>query len=159
LPSGILASAAVSGGRRRTAPWASCASKRGRWDDALAEVEILYEDLKEPAVACCDLRIAAVISFYRGEVRAAHGHLAVAGPHVKRIGHRLIGSFALARSLDCEHDGALPEALAALTDAFDGNSEDVDEIEDLIPMPSAHVPRPRHPARAHVPPILLAPIA
>src|SRR6516225_2554065 len=25
----------------------------GRWDDALAEVEILPEDLKEPAVACC----------------------------------------------------------------------------------------------------------
>ena len=27
----------------------------GRWDDALAEVEILPEDLKEPAAACCDL--------------------------------------------------------------------------------------------------------
>ena len=25
----------------------------GRWDEALAEVEVLPEDLKEPAVACC----------------------------------------------------------------------------------------------------------
>jgi DNA-binding CsgD family transcriptional regulator len=104
----------------------------GRWDEALAEVEILSEDLKEPAVACCDLGIAAVISFHRGESGAARRHLAAAAPHVKRLGHRPIGSVALARSLDCEHDGALPEALAALTDAFDGNTEDVDEIEDLL---------------------------
>jgi len=26
----------------------------GRWEDALAEVEILHEDLKEPAAACSD---------------------------------------------------------------------------------------------------------
>ena len=104
----------------------------GRWDDALAEVEIVHEDLKEPAVACCDLGIAAVISFHRGEIGAARRHLAAAVPHAKRIGHRLIGSLALARSLDREHDGALPEALAALTDAFDGNTEELEEIEDLL---------------------------
>src|ERR1019366_6008476 len=101
----------------------------GRWDDALAEVEILHEDLKEPAVACCDRGIAAVIGFHRGEVGAARGHLAAAAPHAERLGHRLITSLALARSLDCEHDGALPEALAALTEAFDGNPEEVEEIE------------------------------
>jgi DNA-binding CsgD family transcriptional regulator len=105
----------------------------GRWDDALAEVEIVHEDLKEPAGACCDLGIAAVISFHRGEVGAARGHLAAAAPHAERLGHRLITSLALARSLDCEHDGALPEALAALTDAFDGSTEEVEEIEDLLP--------------------------
>jgi DNA-binding CsgD family transcriptional regulator len=105
----------------------------GRWDDALAEVEILHEDLKEPAVACCDRGIAAVIGFHRGEVGAARGHLAAAAPHAERLGHRLITSLALARSLDCEHDGALPEALAALTEAFDGNPEEVEEIEDLLP--------------------------
>ena len=43
----------------------------GRWDDALAEVGIVHEDLKEPAAACCDLGIAAVISFHRGEIGAA----------------------------------------------------------------------------------------
>jgi len=105
----------------------------GRWDDALAEVEILHEDLKEPAAACCDHGIAAVIGFHRGEVGAARGHLAAAAPHAERLGHRLITSLALARSLDCEHDGALPEALAALTEAFDGNPEEVEEIEDLLP--------------------------
>ena len=66
----------------------------GRWDDALAEVESLPENLKEPAVACCDLGIAAVIGFHRGETGAARRHLAAAVPHAKRIGHRLIGPLA-----------------------------------------------------------------
>ena len=43
----------------------------GRWDDALAEVEVVHEDLKAPDAACCDLGIAAVISFHRGETGAA----------------------------------------------------------------------------------------
>ena len=105
----------------------------GRWDDALAEVEILPENLKAPGTACCDLGIAAVISFHRGEVGAARPHLTAAAPHAERLGHRLITSLALARSLDCEHNGALSEALAALTDAFDGDTEEVEEIEDLLP--------------------------
>ena len=105
----------------------------GRWDDALAEVEILPENLKAPGTACCDLGIAAVIGFHRGEAGAARRHLAAAVPHAERLGHRLITALALARSLDCEHDGALPEALAALTDAFDGDTEEVEEIEDLLP--------------------------
>jgi DNA-binding CsgD family transcriptional regulator len=104
----------------------------GRWDDALAEAEIVHENLKEPGAACCDLGIAAVISFHRGAIGEARRHLAAADPHAKRIGHRLIGPFALARSLDCEHDGALPEALAALTDAFDGDTEELEEVEDLL---------------------------
>jgi len=105
----------------------------GRWDDALAEVEIVHEDLREPAAACCDLGIAAVISFHRGEVGTARGRLAAAAPHAERLGHRLITSLALARSLDREQDSTLPEALAALTDAFDGSTEEVEEIEDLLP--------------------------
>jgi DNA-binding CsgD family transcriptional regulator len=104
----------------------------GRWDEALAEVEILPEDLKEPAVACCDLGIAAVIGFHRGEADLARRHLAAAVPHDGRVGHRLITTLALARSLDHEHDGAVPEALAALTDAFDGNTEELEEVEDLL---------------------------
>ena len=104
----------------------------GRWDDALTEVEILPEDLKEPAVACVDLAIAAVICFHRGEVEVARRHLAAAAQYAKRLGRRLITSLALARSLDCEHDGAQPEALAALKDAFVDNTEEVEEIEDLL---------------------------
>ena len=104
----------------------------GQWDDALAEVGMVHEDLKEPAGAGGELGIAAMISFHRGEVGAARSHLAAAAPHAERLG-RLITSLALARSLDREHDGALPEALAALTEAFDGSTEEVEEIEDLLP--------------------------
>ena len=73
-----------------------------------------------------------MISFHRGETGAARRHLAAAGPHAERIGHRLIGPLALARSLDREQDGALPEALAALTEAVGGNTEELEEIEDLL---------------------------
>ena len=88
----------------------------GRWDDALAELGSVPENLKEPAAACNELGIAAVIGFHRGEIGVARRHLAAAAPYAERFGPRLIGPFALARSLDCEHDGALPEALAALTE-------------------------------------------
>jgi DNA-binding CsgD family transcriptional regulator len=104
----------------------------GRWGEALAEVQILPENLKEPSAACCDLGIAAVICFHRGETGAARRHLAAAVPHAKRIGQRLIPPLTLARSLDREQDGALPEALAVLTDAFGGDTEEVEEIEALL---------------------------
>jgi tetratricopeptide (TPR) repeat protein len=105
----------------------------GRWDDALAEVEVVPQDLKEPAAACCELGIAAVIGFHRGEVGMARHHLAAAAPHAERLGHRPIGPLALARSLNREQEGALPEALAALTEAFDGDTEEIEEIEELLP--------------------------
>jgi DNA-binding CsgD family transcriptional regulator len=104
----------------------------GQWDDALAEMESLQDDLKEPAAACCDLGIAAVINFHRGDADAARRHLAAAVPLTKRIGHRLVGSLALARSLDREQDSALPAALAELTAALQGNAEELEEIEDLL---------------------------
>ena len=104
----------------------------GRWDDALAEIAIVDEDLKEPAAACGELGIAAVIYFHRGETGAARRHLAAATSFAERIGPRLIGPFALARSLDFEHEGALTEALATLTGGFDGNTEEIQEMEDLL---------------------------
>ena len=67
----------------------------GRWDDALAEVEILPEDLKEPAAACCDLGIAAVISFHRGETGAARappGRRRPARRADRAPAHRLAGA-------------------------------------------------------------------
>jgi hypothetical protein len=90
------------------------------------------EDLKEPGVACDDLAIAAVICFHRGETTAARRHLAAAVPHAERIGHRLIGPLALARSLDREHADALPEALAALTAGFGSSTENFEGTEDLL---------------------------
>ena len=104
----------------------------GRWDDAMAEVEVLHDDLKEPGAACSDHGIAAVICFHRGEITAARRHLAAAVPYAKRIGNRVVGPLALARSLDSEHADALPEALAVLTAGFADNKEELEEIEDLF---------------------------
>ena len=104
----------------------------GRWDDALTEVEILDEHQRAPEVACMNHGIAAAISFHRGEADTARRHLADAVPHAELIGNRVFGSLALARSLDREQDGALPEALAALTNAVNGNTEQLEEIEDLL---------------------------
>jgi len=104
----------------------------GRWEDALTEVAALDQDLKEPGAACCDLGIAAVISFHRGQGAAARTHLSAAVPHARLIGHRIIGPLALARSLDREQDGALPEALAVLTDVLGGDTEELQEVQDLL---------------------------
>jgi DNA-binding CsgD family transcriptional regulator len=103
----------------------------GRWDEALAEVSVLSEDLKEPIAVCSDLGIAAVICFHRGEVAAARRHLAAAVPHAQRIGNRIIGSLALARSLDCEQASALPEALSVLTAGFVGHTGELEELEEI----------------------------
>jgi DNA-binding CsgD family transcriptional regulator len=104
----------------------------GRWDDALTDADIRRDDLKEPAAACSDLGIAAVICFHRGDLAAARGHLAAAEAHVRHLGNRVVGPLALARSLDHEHGHALPAALSALTAGFTGHSEELDEIEDLL---------------------------
>jgi tetratricopeptide (TPR) repeat protein len=104
----------------------------GRWDDALTEVAVVPENVKEPAAACNELGIASVISFHRGEIDAGRRFLSGAAPSSKGIGHRLIGPLALARSREHEYDGAIAEALGVLTDAFT-NSEDLDELEILLP--------------------------
>jgi tetratricopeptide (TPR) repeat protein len=105
----------------------------GRWDDALTELTMVSQTLKETAAACYDLGLAAVIRFHRGETGAARRHLAAAATYAAQIGRaRLVASLALASSLDREHDGALPEALAALTDVLDRHAEELEEIEALI---------------------------
>jgi DNA-binding CsgD family transcriptional regulator len=105
----------------------------GRWDDASAEVGVLADATKDPSVACCDHGVAAVIDFHRGETNAARQHLATAAPHAKRIGSRVVSTLALAHSLDCEQSGDLSGALDALTEGFESNAEELDEIEDLLP--------------------------
>jgi DNA-binding CsgD family transcriptional regulator/tetratricopeptide (TPR) repeat protein len=104
----------------------------GQWDDALTELAIVPADLKEPAAACWELGIAAVISFHRGDIDVARRWLAAAVPLSERIGHPHVGPLALARSLDCERQGALPDALNALTGRFGGNTEALHDIEDLL---------------------------
>ena len=105
----------------------------GRWAEAMAEVEALPEDLKEPMAACCDLGIAAVIRFHRGEVADARRNLAAASPHAERIGTQVIGTLLLARSLDRERADAPTDALAELKAGFADTAEELDEIEDLLP--------------------------
>jgi DNA-binding NarL/FixJ family response regulator/tetratricopeptide (TPR) repeat protein len=104
----------------------------GQWAEAMTEVQVLHVNLKEPIAACCDLGIAAVICLHRGEIAAARRYLAAAVPHAKRCGNRVIGPLALARSLDREQAGALPDALALLTAGLAGTTEELDEIEDLL---------------------------
>ena len=104
----------------------------GQWDEALAEVQAVPEDLKEPACACADLGAAAVICFHRGEISAAGRHLDATSPHAERLGNRVIPPLAEARALSREQDGALPDALAVLTDVFANNAEELEEIEDLL---------------------------
>jgi tetratricopeptide (TPR) repeat protein len=104
----------------------------GQWTDAMAEVEAVRDDLKEPMAACCDLGIAAAICFHRGEIAAARRRLAAAVPYAERIGNRVIGPLALARSLDRELAGALPDALAVLTGGIADSTEELDEVEELL---------------------------
>jgi DNA-binding CsgD family transcriptional regulator len=104
----------------------------GRWAEAMEEVQALPEDLKEPIAICCDLGIAAVICLHRGDIATARTYLDATAPHAERIGNRVIGPLALARSLDLEQAGAVPEALAALTGGTADTTEELDEIEDLL---------------------------
>jgi DNA-binding CsgD family transcriptional regulator len=105
----------------------------GRWTEALTEAQTLQEDVKEPAAACCDLGVAAAISFHRGDIVGARENLAAAIPHADRLGTRVIAPLALARSLDREHDDALPDALAVLSEGLAGRTEELEEIEELLP--------------------------
>jgi DNA-binding CsgD family transcriptional regulator len=104
----------------------------GQWAEALAEVQALDEALKEPGAACCDLGIAAVICFHRGDLTAARRHLTAATRYARRIGNRLIAPLALARSLDREVAADARSALAVLTVGLAGNTEELDEIDELV---------------------------
>jgi DNA-binding CsgD family transcriptional regulator len=90
------------------------------------------DDLKEPAGACCELSVAATIYFHRGETAAARRYLTAAAPHAARVGSLLIGSYAVARSLEREVDGALPAALDALTAGCGDSTEEHQDVEDLL---------------------------
>jgi ATP/maltotriose-dependent transcriptional regulator MalT len=105
----------------------------GRWDDALAEVETLTNDFKDPGVICCDCGIAAVIAFHRGDSDSARRHLTSAEPSAQQIGNHVVSSLTLAHCLAYEVAGQPDEALAVLIDRVVRDAEELDEIEDLIP--------------------------
>ena len=104
----------------------------GHWDDAMAEVGVLHENLSEPAGACAGLGIAAMICFHRGDLASGRDYLAAAVPYAERIGNRVVSSLTLARSRDREFADALPAAFEVLTSAFADNLEEIDEIEELL---------------------------
>jgi DNA-binding CsgD family transcriptional regulator/tetratricopeptide (TPR) repeat protein len=104
----------------------------GRWDESLAEIAAVPQELKEPAGACIEAGTAALIYFHRGEPDTARRHLAESGPFEKRIGHRLVPDLALARSLDQEQAGEKLGALAALAEWFDKGTEELGQAEDLV---------------------------
>jgi DNA-binding CsgD family transcriptional regulator len=104
----------------------------GHWDQALSELAAVPEALKDPVAACHELGIAALIGLHRNKPDAARRHLAATEPYAKRVGQRLIPHLLLARSLDREQAGALPEALAVLTAAFAHHPDDVGETQDLL---------------------------
>jgi DNA-binding CsgD family transcriptional regulator len=105
----------------------------GRWDDALTEIAVVPEDLKDHHIACCDLGIAAKIELHRNDPDAGRRHLAAAEPHCQRIGQRVLPQLVLAKSLDQEQAGNLSAALAVLTATFSDSPDDLGEIEDILP--------------------------
>jgi len=105
----------------------------GQWDDALTEATSVDESLKEPATACVDLATAAAINFHRGSPEAARRFLTAAETQSGRLGQRFIAPLALARSLDWELTGDRAQALAALTAGLDGGTEEVGEIDFMLP--------------------------
>jgi DNA-binding CsgD family transcriptional regulator/tetratricopeptide (TPR) repeat protein len=104
----------------------------GRWDNALIESRVVPEELKEPGGACAEHGIAAVIGFHRGDLGEAHQRLAAAKQQAERTGNRFIPTLVLAQCLEREHNAAFSDALAALTEAFPDDTEDLEEFEDLF---------------------------
>lgn len=104
----------------------------GRWDDALAEVDVLADERKDPSVVCCDHGVAAIIHFHRGETAAAQRHLDLAAPHAERIGDWVVESLVRARSLAFEHDGAPERALEVLTDVLTGEDAREELLADAV---------------------------
>jgi tetratricopeptide (TPR) repeat protein len=105
----------------------------GRWDDALTEMSVMSPRIEGHAAACCALGIAALISFHRGDATAARGFLSAADSHATRLGRRLVATLTLACSLDHEHAGALPAALSTLTCWLDGSTEEISQVQEILP--------------------------
>ncbi|EOD69834.1 helix-turn-helix transcriptional regulator [Amycolatopsis vancoresmycina] len=109
----------------------------GRWDDALAEVEVVPDDRKEPDVVCCDHGVAAIIHFHRGETAAARRHLDVAALYSQHIGDEVVEPLVRARSFAFEHAGAPERALAVLTSVPAGEVTGEDLLGDAARLAAA----------------------
>jgi DNA-binding CsgD family transcriptional regulator/tetratricopeptide (TPR) repeat protein len=102
----------------------------GRWDDALAEID-LDSVPQNPVVECCDHGIAATIQLHRGRA-GARRHLVSAEQYVQRLGGQIIGPLTLAKSLAREQAGEPGEALTVLTDGMPDAVEEWEDATDLF---------------------------
>lgn len=104
----------------------------GRWDDALAEIDLFAPTTPNPVVACCDHGVAATIYLHRNDPTARR-HLADVQEFAARLEDiRVIGSLALARSLEREQAAEPSEALAVLMSGLADNVEETEEMADLL---------------------------
>jgi ATP/maltotriose-dependent transcriptional regulator MalT len=103
----------------------------GRWDDALAEVDLGPGPVPDPSAECTAHGLAATIQFHRGEL-SAERHLATAERCATRLGDRVLGSLVLARSLDREQADSPADALAVLMDGLSTEDGEVEEAADLM---------------------------
>ncbi|WP_213451783.1 helix-turn-helix transcriptional regulator [Rhizomonospora bruguierae] len=104
----------------------------GRWDEALAELAAPRPDAQDPMVECAGNGLAATIRLHRGDA-GARRHLVRAERYAARLGHRMHGSLALARSLVREQADEPEQALAVLMDGLTGPTEEVEEAAELLP--------------------------
>jgi ATP/maltotriose-dependent transcriptional regulator MalT len=95
----------------------------GHWDDALVDVDLLVDELRNPVVAASDHSIAALIKLHRGDHAAAERHLAVV--RAAQVGKHPVLHLALVRSLELEQAGRPDEALAVLQASVD--------FDDVLP--------------------------
>lgn len=102
----------------------------GRWDDALAEID-LDGAPRNPVVECCDHGIAAAIQLHRGSA-SARRHLVSADQYLQQLGDQIIGPLTLAKSLAKEQAGSPAEALAVLTDGMPDTADEWEDATDLF---------------------------
>jgi len=103
----------------------------GRWDDALAELDLGSSMSKDPDRECSDRGLFATIQLHRRD-DAATQYLVDAERYASRLGDRLVGSLLLARSLDREQADAPAEALAILLTPLSETVEQVSETAELL---------------------------
>jgi DNA-binding CsgD family transcriptional regulator/tetratricopeptide (TPR) repeat protein len=103
----------------------------GRWDDALAEIDLLSGVAKNPTVECCDHGVAATIGLHRGDA-AATRHLQDTQRYASWLGERVIGSLVLAKSLDREQAEEPSEALAVLMNGLTDTAEEIEQTAELL---------------------------
>jgi DNA-binding CsgD family transcriptional regulator len=103
----------------------------GRWDDALAELDVGFGLSKHPFAECCDRGVAATIRLHRGDPLARES--LARGRECAADSKRVSGALTLATCLELEQADRPGEALAALHDGLNALSAEVDEAIVLFP--------------------------